>query len=115
MEAQNINHAREGDASGLLAHVLQAVDGMMVILERGNSLTSRIGFFRSISLRNGQALQDILRLLTLWFKFGMLDDVSRAMVSGFATIEIDTWLVVIPQVVIIFGIDVYSLLTVFPR
>lgn len=56
------------------------------------------GFFRSISLRNENALQDTLRLLTLWFKFGAHDEVSHAMTSGFGSVEIDTWLDVIPQV-----------------
>jgi FKBP12-rapamycin complex-associated protein len=56
------------------------------------------GFFRSISLHNEDALQDTLRLLTLWFKFGAHDDVSHAMGSGFSTVEVDTWLEVIPQV-----------------
>ena len=56
------------------------------------------GFFRSIALRNVNALQDTLRLLTLWFKFGDHDDVSHAMANGFSTVEVDTWLEVIPQV-----------------
>jgi serine/threonine-protein kinase mTOR len=49
-------------------------------------------------LRNDSALQDILRLLTLWFKFGAHEDVSHAMCSGFTSVEVDTWLEVIPQV-----------------
>jgi len=57
-----------------------------------------LGFFRSIALRNEDALQDTLRLLTLWFKFGDHEDVSHAMGSGFSTVEVDTWLEVIPQV-----------------
>ena len=61
-------------------------------------LTSEKGFFRSIGLRNENALQDTLRLLTLWFKFGAHDEVSQAMASGFSVVEVDTWLEVIPQV-----------------
>ena len=57
-----------------------------------------LGFFRSIALQRTNALQDILRLLTLWFKYGAHDDVSHAMASGFTDVEIDTWLEVIPQV-----------------
>ncbi|KAH7890784.1 phosphatidylinositol 3-kinase [Phlebopus sp. FC_14] len=68
---------------GLVAHIVQAVQG----------------FFRSIALRNENALQDILRLLTLWFKFGAHDDVSQAMASGFSIVEVDTWLEVIPQII----------------
>ena len=83
----------------LAVHVVQAVKGWF-------ALTCPFffphviypGFFRSIALRNQDALQDILRLLTLWFKFGQHDEVSHAMGSGFSTVEVDTWLQVIPQV-----------------
>lgn len=43
-------------------------------------------------------LQDILRLLTLWFAYGSYPDVEKALQEGFALVSIDTWLVVIPQV-----------------
>ena len=56
------------------------------------------GFFRSIALRSENSLRDTLRLLTLWFKFGAQDEVSHAIASGFSTVELDTWLEVIPQV-----------------
>ncbi|KAH7926057.1 FAT-domain-containing protein [Leucogyrophana mollusca] len=68
---------------GLAAHIVQAVQG----------------FFRSIALRNENAFQDKLRLLTLWFKFGTHDDVSQAMADGFSVVEVDTWLEVIPQII----------------
>ncbi|KAI0040710.1 atypical/PIKK/FRAP protein kinase [Auriscalpium vulgare] len=57
------------------------------------------GFFRSISLRNESAFQDTLRLLTLWFKFGSNDEVSHAMANGFGSVEVDTWLEAIPQII----------------
>ncbi|KAK2463572.1 hypothetical protein APHAL10511_004323 [Amanita phalloides] len=68
---------------GLAAHVVQAVEG----------------FFRSIALRNREALQDTLRLLTLWFKFGEVQEVSHAIGSGFNSVEVDTWLDVLPQII----------------
>ncbi|KAJ7171409.1 phosphatidylinositol 3-kinase [Mycena filopes] len=73
------------DVSGerLAAHVIQSVDG----------------FFRSISLRSQDALQDSLRLLTLWFKYGSHEEISRVIASGFSTVSIDTWLPVIPQII----------------
>ena len=46
----------------------------------------------------GDNLQDILRILTLWFNHGSLPDVEAALQEGFAAVSIDTWLVVIPQV-----------------
>lgn len=50
------------------------------------------GFFRSIALAGDQSLQDILRLLTLWFSHATQKDVEVALVKGFNTISIDTWL-----------------------
>eukprot|EP00798_Chlamydomonas_sp_ICE-L_P022753 gene22753-29921_t len=62
------------------------------------------GFFKSVAL--GQAsgdrtgnLQDILRLLTLWFNHGSYVDVESALEDGFMLVSIDTWLVVIPQII----------------
>ncbi len=81
---ENQQHNKISDVPGdeLTAHIVSAVTG----------------FFRSISLRNENALQDTLRLLTLWFKYGAHDDVSHAMSNGFTDVEVDTWLEVIPQV-----------------
>ncbi|KAJ7429881.1 phosphatidylinositol 3-kinase [Mycena galericulata] len=84
-EMENKVHDRTVDIAGnrLAAHAVQAITG----------------FFRSISLRNEEALQDTLRLLTLWFKFGAHDDVSQAINNGFRIVEVDTWLEVIPQII----------------
>ncbi|XP_075183475.1 serine/threonine-protein kinase mTOR [Anomaloglossus baeobatrachus] len=57
------------------------------------------GFFRSISLSRGNNLQDTLRVLTLWFDYGHWADVNEALVEGIKTIQIDTWLQVIPQLI----------------
>lgn len=57
------------------------------------------GFFRSIALSSGNSLQDTLRLLTLWFKYGHRAEVSAALAKGFPTVNIDTWLQVIPQLI----------------
>lgn len=57
------------------------------------------GFFRSIALSRGNCLQDTLRLLTLWFKYGNHEDVSKAIKQGFGSVNIDTWLEVIPQLI----------------
>ncbi|KAG0243175.1 armadillo-type protein [Mortierella sp. GBAus27b] len=62
-------------------------------------IPSITGFFRSIALSAGNPLQDTLRLLTLWFKFGHRADVSMALAKGFPTVNIDTWLQVIPQLI----------------
>lgn len=39
------------------------------------------------------------RLLTLWFDYGHLSDVHKALMKGVQTIDIDTWLQVIPQLI----------------
>jgi len=55
------------------------------------------GFFRSISLRDDSTLQDSLRLLTLWFKFGSEERVTLAVNEGASMVSVDTWLEVVPQ------------------
>eukprot|EP00471_Norrisiella_sphaerica_P000306 CAMPEP_0184486668 /NCGR_PEP_ID=MMETSP0113_2-20130426/8143_1 /TAXON_ID=91329 /ORGANISM="Norrisiella sphaerica, Strain BC52" /LENGTH=1615 /DNA_ID=CAMNT_0026868649 /DNA_START=27 /DNA_END=4875 /DNA_ORIENTATION=+ len=58
------------------------------------------GFFTSIQLqRKGQRLQDILRLLHLWFEHGSRPHVQRVLVHRFESISIDVWLDVIPQLI----------------
>ncbi|KAH9264533.1 hypothetical protein BASA83_012004 [Batrachochytrium salamandrivorans] len=57
------------------------------------------GFFRSIAISKGNSLQDTLRLLTLWFKYGHQPDAHVAIGEGFSTVSIDTWLQVIPQLI----------------
>ena len=65
---------------------------------RARASNDGAGFFRSISLSHGNSLQDTLRLLTLWFKYGHEATVDQAMTEGFGDVSIDTWLQVIPQV-----------------
>jgi len=57
------------------------------------------GFFKSISLAQDAALQDILRLLTLWFKHGANPEVEQVLIEGFNSVDINTWLEVIPQII----------------
>ncbi|KAJ1558803.1 phosphatidylinositol kinase- protein kinase tor1, partial [Nowakowskiella sp. JEL0078] len=58
------------------------------------------GFFRSIALSSeGRALQDILRLLTLWFKCGNFSSINDAMMHGIKQVSVETWLQVIPQLI----------------
>ncbi|KAI6713291.1 hypothetical protein JHW43_004164 [Diplocarpon mali] len=57
------------------------------------------GFFKSIALSEGSSLQDTLRLLTLWFAHGGSLEVNTAVTEGFASVSVDTWLEVIPQLI----------------
>ncbi|RLN57430.1 hypothetical protein BBP00_00007511 [Phytophthora kernoviae] len=61
------------------------------------------GFFRSIALGRSRwaanVQQDILRVLTLWFAHGHHADVHAALEKGFRAVSIETWLIVIPQLI----------------
>ncbi|KAI9341687.1 FAT domain-containing protein [Obelidium mucronatum] len=57
------------------------------------------GFFHSIALSKDSSLQDVLRLTTLWFKYGYSQDINGAVSDGFGLVSIDTWLQVIPQLI----------------
>ena len=52
-----------------------------------------------MALSSGSSLQDTLRLLTLWFKYGYQERVNAAIAQGFLHVNIDTWLQVIPQLI----------------
>ncbi|KAL9656580.1 hypothetical protein ABK040_012162 [Willaertia magna] len=72
------------------------VESMVVYL-----ISSLNGYFNSINLSPdvNSSLQDILRLLTLWFKHGDLKEINKVLIDGFNTVSIDTWLLVIPQII----------------
>lgn len=61
------------------------------------------GFFQSIALssrtQTGSILQDLLRLLSLWFKYGAYREVDAVMVDGINAVSIDIWLQVVPQLI----------------
>ncbi|KAF3971928.1 hypothetical protein CMV_004520 [Castanea mollissima] len=62
------------------------------------------GYFHSIACAANakgvdDSLQDILRLLTLWFNHGSTAEVQMALQKGFALVNINTWLVVLPQII----------------
>ncbi|MBA0716947.1 hypothetical protein Golax_004798, partial [Gossypium laxum] len=62
------------------------------------------GYFHSIACAANtkgvnDSLQDILRLLTLWFNHGATSEVQMALQIGFSHVNINTWLVVLPQII----------------
>ncbi|WJX59954.1 non-specific serine/threonine protein kinase [Trifolium repens] len=62
------------------------------------------GYFHSIACAANSkgvdgSLQDILRLLTLWFNHGATAEVQMALTKGFSLVNINTWLVVLPQII----------------
>ncbi|ORX52573.1 phosphatidylinositol kinase Tor2 [Piromyces finnis] len=60
---------------------------------------SIFGFFKSIALSKSNSLQDTLRLITLWFKYGYNGEVNAAVNDGLSRVSVDTWLQVIPQLI----------------
>eukprot|EP01125_Pyxidicula_operculata_P006159 TRINITY_DN2146_c0_g2_i1.p1 TRINITY_DN2146_c0_g2~~TRINITY_DN2146_c0_g2_i1.p1 ORF type:complete len:2397 (-),score=492.72 TRINITY_DN2146_c0_g2_i1:292-6513(-) len=65
------------------------------------------GFIKSISLAPGSNLQDTLRFLTLWFTYGHTKEVE-SVISQIDKINIDIWLMVIPQMIARIHIQVKS-------
>ncbi|XP_006654171.1 serine/threonine-protein kinase TOR [Oryza brachyantha] len=62
------------------------------------------GYFYSIACASttkgvDDSLQDILRLLTLWFNHGATSEVQMALQKGFSLVNIEMWLVVLPQII----------------
>ena len=57
------------------------------------------GFFRSVALNPNNCLQDILRLLSLWFNYGHHLPVIQAINGGRTAVNADTWLPVISQLI----------------
>ncbi|XP_074572810.1 serine/threonine-protein kinase TOR [Curcuma longa] len=62
------------------------------------------GYFYSIACAStakgaDDSLQDILRLLTLWFNHGATSDVQMALQKGFLHVKIEMWLAVLPQII----------------
>ncbi len=62
-------------------------------------LPALTGLFRSVAFDHRHTFEDLLRVLTLWFRHGSSSDVKRALLDGFETISADTWLQVIPQLI----------------
>eukprot|EP01060_Flectonema_neradi_P016029 TRINITY_DN2262_c0_g1_i4.p1 TRINITY_DN2262_c0_g1~~TRINITY_DN2262_c0_g1_i4.p1 ORF type:complete len:1570 (+),score=316.21 TRINITY_DN2262_c0_g1_i4:4060-8769(+) len=59
------------------------------------------GFVRSISLCRPQelAVQDILRLLRVWFNFGADEQIAEVIAHEVQQVNVDMWLQVIPQII----------------
>jgi len=71
------------------------------VLVRAYVLNAVNGFFRAIALGESYAeqAQDVLKLLTLWFRYGAVPEIEQALLNGFAETNVDIWVDVIPQIV----------------
>ena len=60
------------------------------------------GLIKAISLKSKSSIQDLLRILTLLFKYGSYPSVQTSFLKGCSILPIDVWLQVIPQVLIVY-------------
>jgi FKBP12-rapamycin complex-associated protein len=72
--------------------VCEAVRAFFNAIRLGNRSTYDID-------RKGYLLQDVLRVLTLWFQYGSDPDVAAAVAAGFASVPVHTWVRVTPQII----------------
>ncbi|KAF8004447.1 hypothetical protein HF325_001895 [Metschnikowia pulcherrima] len=78
---------------------IQQLQIISVELVQRHVIPSIQGFFHSIALSSSNSLQDTLRLLALWFKFGGIPEAAQAMADGFSMVKIDNWLQIVPQLI----------------
>lgn len=90
------NLMEQNDSQDTQMQQLQMIS--MEVIQR-HVIPSIEGFFHSIALSSSNSLQDTLRLLTLWFKFGGIPEAVQAMTDGFNMVKIDNWLQVVPQLI----------------
>lgn len=61
------------------------------------------GLLRAISLGthrwSSSITQDMLCVLSIWFRFGRIPDVAAALEAGLSTVHLDNWLGVLPQLI----------------
>ncbi|KAL2621813.1 hypothetical protein R1flu_002018 [Riccia fluitans] len=82
------HYTKYGKSELASKHVVAAVTGYFCSIENA-----------SVTKGGDDSLQDILRLLTLWFNHGACKQVQDALQDGFTRVNIDTWLAVLPQII----------------
>jgi serine/threonine-protein kinase mTOR len=68
-------------------HIYSAIEGFIHSIELEYSLTS------------SHKIQNLLRLITLWFKYGNKEKVNVKLKLGFEVLNVEVWLQVIPQII----------------
>ncbi len=90
------------NTGGGAASLLNFVSGQQADKAAPYVIEAIKGFVKSIVLGQGQPvanlLQDILRLITLWFSYGMKKGVLQILEAELEKVSPDNWLGVIPQV-----------------
>lgn len=57
------------------------------------------GYFRAIDIGGKTGLEDVLTLLSLWFRFGSHMVLSKRFMTGFNSLDPIRWLEVVPQII----------------
>ena len=68
-------------------HIYSAIEGFIHSIELEYSLTS------------SHKIQNLLRLITLWFKYGNKERVNTKLKMSFEVLNVEVWLQVIPQII----------------
>lgn len=68
-------------------HIYSAIEGFIHSIELEYSLT------------NNHKIQNLLRLITLWFKYGNKERVNTKLKHSFEVLNVEVWLQVIPQII----------------
>lgn len=69
------------------SHIYSAIEGFIHSIELEYSLTS------------SHKIQNLLRLITLWFKYGNKEKVNVKLKTSFEVLNVEVWLQVIPQII----------------
>lgn len=93
---------RRLSAGGGLRQRMDARDNLPEI-QRDHIVGAVKGLMRAISLGtrkwSASVMQDMLYVLTMWFQYGHFPAVAAALEAGLATVHLDTWLGVLPQLI----------------
>ena len=77
----------QGDSLSIIPLVVNSIKGLMRALTLG---TKRFSSF---------VTQDMLCILSLWFRYGKFPEVNAVLQAGLATVHLNTWLGVLPQLI----------------
>ena len=81
------NRLPHQDSLSVIPLVVSSIKGLMRALTLG---TRRYSSF---------VTQDMLCILSLWFRYGKYPDVNAVLEAGLATVHLNTWLGVLPQLI----------------
>lgn len=93
----------DSEKVGIGFDALDSTESKQNLLEKAKLeylVESIIAHFKCIETgRSIEALPTTLRLMTLWFRYGSYDEVETEIINGLASVPINIWLDVIPQLI----------------